>query len=317
MNIDTSTLTANNDKSNYLSSMQSSKSIGDKAFKSQLQTLSANSSGDSDKIETKTDVKTEDKTSEKKIENSSNDDDKKVDAKKDEKIEKAENKQENIVKNDDKEQKEQNSQQNQQNQQNAQNGQNFQPGTLTEEVAALLKLNTGLDGINSVQNTKFSAGISEDVYTSAPAINYANFSMSDDDAMFFANLVTKTDMSMQSIAGEFQKSLDAGNVQTVQKTAKVSSVLMDALSDSMKTNKAFRIDFDKDISVIMRVDRNGNLNANFIPGDRAVEAYLKNNISYLKQRFDEQNLPYNDLTYSKHKQGQNEEKRNNKENNHE
>lgn len=307
MNIDTSTLTANNDKSNYLSAMQSSKSIGDKAFKSQLQTLSANSSGDSDKIETQSDVKTEDKTSEKKVEDKSKDDEKKVDAKKEEKIEKAETKQENCVKNEAKEQKEQ----------NQQNGQNFQPTTLTEEVAALLMLNTGLDGINSVQNTKFSAGISEDVYTSAPAINYANFSMSDDDAMFFANLVTKTDMSMQSIAGEFQKSLDAGNVQTVQKTAKVSSVLIDALSDSMKTNKAFRIDFDKDISVIMRVDRNGNLNANFIPGDRAVEAYLKNNISYLKQRFDEQNLPYNELTYSKHKHGQNEEKRNNKENNHE
>lgn len=314
MNIDTSTLTANNDKLNYLSAMQSSKSIGDKAFKSQLQTLSANSSGDSDKIETKTDVKTEDKTSEKKVEKKSKDDEKKVDAKKEEKIEKTETKQENSVKNDDKEQKEQNSQQNAQNQQN---GQNFQPTTLTEEVAALLKLNTGLDGINSIQNTKFSASISEDVYTSAPAINYANISMSDEDASFFANLVTKTDMSMQSIAGEFQKSLDAGNVQTVQKTAKVSSVLMDALSDSMKTNKAFRIDFDKDISVIMRVDRNGNLNANFIPGDRAVEAYLKNNISYLKQRFDEQDLPYNELTYSRHKQSQNEEKRNNKENNHE
>ena len=87
--------------------------------------------------------------------------------------------------------------------------------------------------------------------------------MSQDDALFFANLLTKTDMSMQSIAGEFQKELSAGNVQNVQKTAKVSSVLMDALSESMKTGKAFRIDFDKDVSVVMRVDRDGHLNANF------------------------------------------------------
>ena len=63
----------------------------------------------------------------------------------------------------------------------------------------------------------------------------------------------------------------------------------------------------------MRVDKNGNLNANFIPGDKAVEAYLRNNISYLKQRFDEQDLPYNELTYSKHRNHEQNEKRNNKE----
>ena len=86
----------------------------------------------------------------------------------------------------------------------------------------------------------------------------------------------------------------------------------------MKTNKAFRIDFDKDISVVMRVDKDGNLNANFIPGDKAVEAYLRNNISYLKQRFEEQNISYGELTYSKHKrQDQDEEKQDKKENSHE
>ena len=44
-----------------------------------------------------------------------------------------------------------------------------------------------------------------------------------------------------------------------------------------------------------------------------MEAYLRNNISYLKQRFDEQDLPYNELTYSRHRNQEQNEKRNNKE----
>ena len=179
----------------------------------------------------------------------------------------------------------------------------------------MLKINAGskLGQVNSIQNMTFTSEISKDIYTEKPALDYSTISMSDDDAQFFANLVTKTDMSMQSIASEFQKSLDVSDVQNVHKTAKVSAALMEALSESMKTNKAFRIDFDKDVSVVMRVDKNGNLNANFIPGDKAVEAYLRNNISYLKQRFDEQDLPYNELTYSKHRNQEQNEKRNNKE----
>ena len=181
-----------------------------------------------------------------------------------------------------------------------------------------MKANGKNVNIDVLNNFKLISGISEDVYTSAAKIDYSTFSMSDDDAMFFANLLSKTDMSMQSIAGEFQKSLQSGKVEQVQKTAQVSSVLLEALSESMKTNKAFRIDFDNDISVVLRVDRDGNLNANFIPGDKAVEAYLRNNIPYLKQRFEEQNLSYGELTYSKHKRQDNdEEKQNNKENGHE
>lgn len=50
---------------------------------------------------------------------------------------------------------------------------------------------------------------------------------------------------------------------------------MDKLSESMKTNQPFRIDFDKDVSVIIKVNKDGSLAANFIPGDKAVEQYLK------------------------------------------
>lgn len=138
---------------------------------------------------------------------------------------------------------------------------------------------------------------------SAQTVDYDAINMSDSDATFFANLVQNTDMSMQSIASQIQTQMADGS-QNIQQNVKVSSVLMEKLSESMKTNQPFRIDFDKDVSVIIKVNKDGSLAANFIPGDKAVEQYLRNNISFLRQRFDEQNLSYSQLSYSNSRQQQ-------------
>lgn len=146
---------------------------------------------------------------------------------------------------------------------------------------------------------------------SAQTVDYDAINMSDSDATFFANLVQNTDMSMQSIASQIQTQMAEGS-QNIQQNVKVSSVLMEKLSESMKTNQPFRIDFDKDVSVIIKVNKDGSLAANFIPGDKAVEQYLRNNISFLRQRFDEQNLSYSQLSYSNSRQQQ-QQKRQSKE----
>lgn len=146
---------------------------------------------------------------------------------------------------------------------------------------------------------------------SAQTVDYDAINMSDYDATFFANLVQNTDMSMQSIASQIQTQMAEGS-QNIQQNVKVSSVLMEKLSESLKTNQPFRIDFDKDVSVIIKVNKDGSLAANFIPGDKAVEQYLRNNISFLRQRFDEQNLSYSQLSYSNSRQQQ-QQKRQSKE----
>lgn len=151
---------------------------------------------------------------------------------------------------------------------------------------------------------------------SASTIDYDVINMSDSDANFFANLVQNADMSMKSIASQISDAM-VNNAENVQKNVQVSSVLMDKLSESMKTNQPFRIDFDKDVSVIIKVNKDGSLAANFIPGDKAVEQYLRNNISFLRQRFDEQNLPYSELSYSNSRRQQQEGRKNNKENSNE
>ena len=161
--------------------------------------------------------------------------------------------------------------------------------------------------IQSLLNTKDLMS----VVGSAKTIDYDVINMSDSDANFFADLVQNTDMSMKSIANQINDAM-VKNVEGTQKSVQVSSVLMEKLAESMKTNQPFRIDFDKDISVIIRVNKDGSLAANFIPGDKAVEQYLRNNISLLKQRFDEQDLSYSELSYSNSRQ-QNKQRQKNKE----
>lgn len=193
------------------------------------------------------------------------------------------------------------------------NSENF--SMLSDKVKTYLMQNGGQFNLNAV-NLMTAVSRSEIAHTS-PAVDYSSVKMSDTDAKFFSDLINKTDMSAQSVAAEFQKALEGGNVQQVQSTAKATAALIANLQESAKTNQPFRIDFDQDVSVILKVDREGKINANFIPGDKAVEAYLRNNIEFLKQRFNEENIAYGDLNYSKSRQDKEKQQKNNKEQNNE
>jgi len=166
---------------------------------------------------------------------------------------------------------------------------------------------------NSASKTKFGESGLE------TKLNYKTMKMDSNDALFFANMVKNQQLGQQN---GVQNNLNGTNVpktEGVEKSMQVSATLMDSLNESMKTNKPLRIDFDKDIAVILKVDKQGKISADFIPGDKAVETYLKNNISSLQQSFEEQNIPYSNLSYQKQKQNQedrqeNSNNRKNKEN---
>ncbi len=173
---------------------------------------------------------------------------------------------------------------------------NFTDFKYNNESQSLLSQN-----IQNLLNTKDLIS----TVNSAITVDYDAINMSDNDADFFVNLVQNSDMSMKNIISEFSETNNAQTAQSIQ----VSSVLMEKLADSLRTNQPFRIDFDKDVSVIIKVNRDGSLSANFIPGDKAVEQYLRNNISFLKQRFDEENLSYSELSYSNSRNHQQQQKR--------
>lgn len=122
------------------------------------------------------------------------------------------------------------------------------------------------------------------------------------DAIFFVNLLNRDGLVNYNIENDGLSISDVNN-----KKINATTSLLNMLQTSFDTKKPIRLDFDNDITVILKLDKEGKIQAHFIPGTSEVETYLKNNISCLKQNFDEEEINYSYLGYSKHK--------NNKENN--
>jgi len=134
--------------------------------------------------------------------------------------------------------------------------------------------------------------------------------MNESDADFFINLTQNDNINVQSIQAQAQSMVNNGaEIAEVKQNVQVSQALLNALSEARENNQPLRIDFDQDISVILRVGRDGAVSAQFIPGDKAVEQYLRNNIESLKASFDEQDLPYSELSYSHSSKDQNQRRR--------
>lgn len=189
----------------------------------------------------------------------------------------------------------------------------------TELENPLNALSAKIQTINQLKNNadlKLQSLSAKTNKTSEKDDCFASLSMNNNDITFFVNLVDNQQMTAQISKDIGKQNINFTEVKTeaASQPVQVSSALLDALNQSYQTNKPFRIDFDSDIAVIMKVDKNGVISANFIPGSSAVEQYLRNNISTLQQNFDNQNLPYNELSYSKReqqeKQNQNKEKEN-------
>lgn len=198
--------------------------------------------------------------------------------------------------------------------------------SFSEEYKLLLAqngINVGaLDGTNSINllatnsanKLKQHSSILSSIHSS---FNYDTLTISKDDALFFNSLVEKTDYILNSGEGSnsFQSTLlkitNDAEAQTT-KTTEISKSLMNLIEEAYKTQKPMRIDFDNNVSVILRIGKDGKISAEFLPGDKAVEQYLRNNIGYLKERLDEQNLDYGDIMYKPYKDNSKKERNNRK-----
>ena len=61
----------------------------------------------------------------------------------------------------------------------------------------------------------------------------------------------------------------------------------------------------KDFENLINSGKDGKISADFLPSSQVAEAYLKENLPLLKQRFEENNIEYNELNQRK-QQKQNE-----------
>ena len=108
--------------------------------------------------------------------------------------------------------------------------------------------------------------------------------MNEADVEVFVDLVQNNEVNINNLKPE-----------TATKAVHVSKTLADMLVKAQETNQPLRIDFDNNISVIIRISRDGKLSADFLPSSQVAEAYLKENLPLLKQKFSEQNLDYEGL----------------------
>ena len=177
---------------------------------------------------------------------------------------------------------------------------------LTNDIAQMLNIN----------NTAVT-GLAADMKVTASGmmnLDYSSISMTESDADFFINLTQKNDVSVQSITAQAQNMLNQGvEAKEVKQNVQISETLLNAINIAKENNQPLRIDFDQNMSVIMRFGKDGAIAANFIPGDKAVEQYLRNNIESLKNTFRENDLPYSDLSYSNRGGKQQKENRRNRE----
>ena len=126
------------------------------------------------------------------------------------------------------------------------------------------------------------------------------------DAIFFVNLLNQNNLINYSVEDNCIKLTDyEGN------KINATNSLINMLQTSYDTKKPIRLDFENDVTVVLKLDKEGKVQAHFIPGTAEVESYLKNNIQCLKQRFDEEEIGYSYLGYSKNKE-ENKKKGNNR-----
>lgn len=170
----------------------------------------------------------------------------------------------------------------------------LEQGLISAEI-----MSQGLVNANTMIAEEFLTSASEDIKSLKPSYKYDCLTMDRDDAMFFANSIKGENYSFSVNGQVLMNSMasDVKSVEQVYKSAEVSKTLADMLANAQNTNKPVRIDFGNDISAVLRVSRDGKISAEFIPSDKAAEEYLKNNISYLQQTFEREDIPYNELTY--------------------
>lgn len=130
-------------------------------------------------------------------------------------------------------------------------------------------------------------------------VKFDNVIMNEADVEVFANLVENGQVDLKNLAPE-----------AAQKSVQVSKTLANMLAKAQETQQPIRIDFDNDISVIIRISKDGKVSAEFLPSSQIAEAYLRENLPLLRQKFDDNNIKYDDLSQRNHRE--NREKENNR-----
>jgi len=89
------------------------------------------------------------------------------------------------------------------------------------------------------------------------------------------------------------------------KSFDVSKGLFNLIEYSLKSKKPVRLDFKGDSSVILKMNKEGKLIAEFLSNNEAMAYILKSSIPNLRNKMDSEGIPYDDIFYNDNKQNKN------------
>jgi len=140
-------------------------------------------------------------------------------------------------------------------------------------------------------------------------------SLKRDDIDLFKKLADGQEFSIQSFNPEKQQLniiIDNNSNQVSYKSLDVSKSLFELIEHAYNTQRPVRLDFDGNSSVILKIDKDGKLSAQFMSSDKAMEYILKSAIPSLRQKFDNEGLPYKQIAYKESEQQNKKHNHNNK-----
>ena len=136
-------------------------------------------------------------------------------------------------------------------------------------------------------------------------------SLSGDDIEFFKlcsekNEITINDINSKNSQVNFMN-LDNAN-QVSYKSFNFSKGLFNLIEYSFKKQKPIRLDFRGNSSVILKVNNQGRLSAEFISNDTAMEYILRSSLPNLKNKLDSEGIPYEKIVYRDNQEKNNKNK---------
>lgn len=140
--------------------------------------------------------------------------------------------------------------------------------------------------------------------------------LSEEDVNFFKVFSENKNLVINEInPKENQVSFNTvdNNAQQVSyKSVNLSKGLFNLIEYSFNTNKPVRLDIQDQSSVILKVNTEGKLSAEFITGNPAIEYALKSSIPSLRQKLDSEGIPYDNISYRETKKDPNNNNKRNK-----
>lgn len=118
--------------------------------------------------------------------------------------------------------------------------------------------------------------------------------MTEDDMEFFKLVLNNPNVAINnsdSIVVEDEKG------KKTLKKLDFSKSMMNLIEYAYGSNRPIRLDFAQNLSIILKIDKQGQVSAEFVSSDKAMGYLLKTNLPLLRQKLDSEGIKYKKIFY--------------------